>query len=350
VKVFGEWWSIKKRWKDLLYISLGLFLIAVLMLRADVTDTLDVMSGIDIRPLILVLVLYLLNTGCKVLRWYGLLKGMKGKRLGPIILPIFLSSLALNNSTPGKIGGEPVRGLMLKEHTGNRLSLGIATIFAEKSLDILTILGFAIFGMIYLMIVLGFEDIKGMAFAIILGGLLITVLILLILSRRSVRLVTGMTKRIILKTTHGNRSSRLFKLTVSANRFMERFHRSLRSLGKGPSVGTGVVILTIVIWINEALRLYIILQALPGNHSITFPGAVAAIAVANVLGFILPIGSGNVIGSASVLEVLSGNEPMATAASIIQVATSLWISIPLGVISLFFLRSRKEKFISNDID
>lgn len=342
--------DLKKRLKDVIYIGLGLFLIAILMLRADVTDTLDVMSGVDLRLLLLVLGLYFLNTGCKVIRWYGLVKGMGGRRIGPILLPIFLSSLALNNSTPGKVGGEPVRALMLKEHTGNRGSLGAATIFAEKSLDILTILGYAIIGVIYMISVFGFQDVQGMAIAVSAGGVLIISIILMVMSRRFVGVVTGFLMRVSLKFSSGNRSSRVFRLSVKASEFMKRFHVSLRSIRKAPTVGMGVVILTIVIWTNEALRLYIITQALPGDHSITFLGALAAIAVANILGFILPIGSGNVIGSASVLELLSGNEPMATGASIIMVATSLWISLPLGIISLFYLRSRKETHLTERSD
>ena len=334
--------DLRKRLKDVLYIGLGLFLIGILMLRADVTDTLDVMSGIDIRLLLLVLGLYFLNTFCKVMRWFGLLRGMGARRIGPIVLPIFLSSLALNNSTPGKLGGEPVRALMLKEHTGNRGSLGVATIFAEKSLDILTILAFAMFGIIYLITLLGFEDVKGMSITVFAGGALIVIIILLVLSRRFVGLLTRILKNIALKLVRGNRSSRIFKSIVKVTEFMKRSHVSFRSIKREPMAGMGVILLTTAIWINEALRLFIIIQALPGDHSITFMGAVAAIAVANILGFVLPIGSGNVIGSASVLELLSGNELLATAASIVQVATSLWISLPLGVMSIFYLRSRKN--------
>ncbi|MBN1538605.1 MAG: hypothetical protein JW939_00535, partial [Candidatus Thermoplasmatota archaeon] len=68
--------DIRRHWKDLLYIGLGLFLIAVLLLRADVSDTLDILSEARIDLVSIVLALYFLNTFCKVMRWYGLLKGM----------------------------------------------------------------------------------------------------------------------------------------------------------------------------------------------------------------------------------------------------------------------------------
>ncbi|MGA1794005.1 MAG: lysylphosphatidylglycerol synthase transmembrane domain-containing protein [Thermoplasmatota archaeon] len=335
--------DLRKHWKDILYIFLGLFLIAVLMLNADVTDTLDVLSDTELQLIALILGLYFLNVTCKVMRWYGLLKGMGAKRIGFITLPIFLASLALNNSTPGKVGGEPVRALMLKEHTGNRLSKGIATIFAEKSLDILTILLFAVLGLAYLMSELGFKDVMGMAIVIAIGGSLIVTVILLLVNRRFLRAMNGLLERVALIITRGNRESRSYRLFGKLEGSVERYHSSIRTIRRNPWTGAGVIMLTLAIWVNEGLRFYLVVQALPGDVYISFPEAIAAIAVANILGFILPIGAGNVFGSKSILELLSVKEATAMAASLLQVATSLWISIPLGIISVSYLRFRSKK-------
>ncbi|MGA1873504.1 MAG: lysylphosphatidylglycerol synthase transmembrane domain-containing protein [Thermoplasmatota archaeon] len=335
--------DIRKRWKDILYIFLGLFLIAALMLNADVTDTLEVLSDTKLHLIALVLGLYFLNTTCKVMRWYGILKGMGAKRIGYITLPIFLASLALNNSTPGKVGGEPVRALMLREHTGNRISKGIASIFAEKSLDILTILFLAVLGLIYMAVELGIENVQGLIAVIGIGGVMIVLVILLLVNRSFLVMVGRSMEKIAILLSRGSRDSKIVGITGKLEGSIERYHRSLRTIRRNPWTGTGVIMLTFAIWTNEALRFYIVVQALPGNVSVTFPGAIAAIAVANILGFILPIGSGNVFGSKSVLELLSVKETTAMAASLLQVATSLWISIPLGVASLGYLRNRSKK-------
>jgi len=335
--------DIRKHWKDILYIFLGLFLIGALMLNADVTDTLDILSDTELQLIALVLGLYFFNTFCKVMRWYGLLKGMGAKRVGFITLPIFLASLALNNSTPGKVGGEPVRALMLKEHTGNRISKGIATIFAEKSLDILTILLFAVLGLVFLMFELGFEDVIGMAVVIAIGGSFIVTAILLLVNRTFLRAMNGVLERIALFITRGNRNSNLYRLFGKLEGSVERYHSSIRTIRRNPWTGVGVLMLTLAIWVNEGLRFYLVVQAVPGDVFISFPEAIAAIAVANILGFILPIGAGNVFGSKSILELLSVKEATAMAASLLQVATSLWISIPLGVLSLVYLRTRSKR-------
>lgn len=336
-----------KRWKDVIYITLGLVLIGALLLRADVTDTIDIMADIDLTLIVLVLGLYFLNTFCKVMRWQGLLKGMGARKLSMITLPIFLSSLALNNSTPGKVGGEPIRALMLREHTSNRLSLGLATIFAEKSMDIVTIMSFAGFGLVYMIMELGFQNVRGMVFAFAAGGVIILIVILLVFNRRFLHMINGIMERIAIWIAGGERKGKLYRLVSRLEGSVNRFHGSLRTLTKDPRMGAGVLLLTLVIWLNEALRLYIVIQALPGDTYITYQGAIAGVAVANIMGMILPIGSGNVIGSASVLELLSGDETTSTAASLTQVATSLWISIPLGLISLAFLRKRSMRIAKN---
>ncbi len=337
---------IKKRWKDVLYISLGLFLIGILMLRADVTDTLDKISGLDLSLILLVLLLYFLNLFCKVIRWFGMLKGMGGRNLGPIVMPIFLASLALNNSTPGKIGGEPARALMFKEHTGNSGSMGIASIFAEKSLDMLAILTFAAFGLIYLIFKLGFENVQGMVIATAIGGVLIISAIAVLLNRTSMEIFNGIMKKIARKVSKGREDSRVVRIAGKLEGMTERFHGALQHIWKQKVTGAGVILMTMAIWLNEALRIYIIIHAMPGDLSISFPGAVAVISIANILGFILPIGSGNVIGGASVIELLTGDGTGATAASLTQVITSLWLSIPLGVMSLFYLNRRSRKNVS----
>jgi uncharacterized protein (TIRG00374 family) len=210
-------------------------------------------------------------------------------------------------------------------------------------MDILTILSLAVIGLIYMVLTLGFEDVKGMVYAIAIGGILIILVIFLVVNRSFLSMLNRLIERVSLKISGGRKNSRIHRTAGKLEGSMDRFHSSLGNIRKNPWTGTGVIILTVVIWLNEALRFYIVIQALPGDTYLPFQGAIAAIAVANILGFILPIGSGNVIGSASVMELLTGKETTATAASITQVATSLWISIPLGVLSLLFLRSKSKQ-------
>lgn len=333
---------IRMGWKDLLYLGLALVLIIMLVVNANVKKTLDTLSGIDVSLLFLILGLYFLNTSMKALRWNTIIKGMTRKRTGWITLPIFLASLALNNSTPGKIGGEPVRAYLLREHTNTRISVGAASIFSEKSLDILTILTFSIIGAVYLIWKLGFNDTKGMIAGIALVGIMVIIAIVLISNRKlmsgMIRLLRAISDRLF-KGKALKFSSRIMgKLDDSSS----KFHDSISRMTGDRISFIGIILLTIAIWFNEAVRLYLIVLALPVDTHVAFPGAVAGIAIANILGFILPIGAGNLMGSTSVLMLLTKDKGISTSASIAMVATSLWLSIPLGLISLFYLRKRSR--------
>jgi uncharacterized protein (TIRG00374 family) len=232
---------------------------------------------------------------------------------------------------------------MLKDHTGAGISKGIASIFAEKSLDILMILSLSAVGLFYLVLELGFEDVEGMVYAISAGGVLIVVMIGFLFSKRGSDLLSSLIARIARKASGDRDTSTLIKLAAKVEGSINKFQGSLANLRRNRTTSAAAVMLTLAIWINEALRLYLIVEALPGGHHIAFLGAVAAISVANILGFILPIGSGNVIGGASVLVLLTGEELLSTAASITAVATSIWISIPLGLVSIFYLRKKARE-------
>jgi uncharacterized protein (TIRG00374 family) len=331
--------DLRKRWKDLLYLSLGAFLIAILLLRADVTDTFDTMASIDILTVIFVLILYFFNLFCKIVRWRSLIIGMGGKEVNRTVVPIYISALALNNSTPGKIGGEPFRALMLKEHTGNSASLGIATVFIEKALDTFTVLFLASYGLVYLVFILGFDSVSGMVYSLLIVGIVATALIALSAHPVSLPIV----RRII---DLSPRRPLLLRRTLEKGYEVQmRFHESFATLRRRPRVVVGLAMLSFAIWLNEALRLYLIIRAIPGGPDIQFGGAIAAMSIANILGFVLPLGSGIVLGAASVIELISGKgaSTAATAASIVQVITSIWIAIPLGLASLAYLRNRSKK-------
>jgi uncharacterized protein (TIRG00374 family) len=267
---------------------------------------------------------------------------MTRKKTGLITVPIFLASLALNNSTPGKIGGEPVRAYLLKEHTGTRMSIGAASIFSEKSLDILTILAFAIMGAMYLIWRIGFDDAKGMIVGIVFVGIMVVSAILIISNRKLmsvlIRALGVVSDRFLKGKFHKFSTKIIGRMDESAS----KFHDSISRMTRDRSTFIGIILLTIAIWFNEAVRLYLVVLALPVDTHVAFPGAVAGIAIANILGFILPIGAGNLLGSSSVLYLLTDDEGISTSASIAMVASSLWLSIPLGLISLLYLRKRSR--------
>jgi len=189
---------------------------------------------------------------------------------------------------------------------------------------------------------LGFNDIKGIVAGIAFVGIMVVGAIILISNRKLmsmlIRLI-GNTADRLLKGKALNFAAKIIdRLDGSAS----KFHDSISRMTRDRFSFTGIILLTIAIWFNEAVRLYLVILALPVDTHVAFPVAVAGIAIANILGFILPIGAGNLLGSSSVLYLVTEDEGISTSASVAMVATSLWLSIPLGLVSLMYLRKRSH--------
>ncbi len=333
----------RRRLRDALYFSLGILLIIFMMLRADFTDTLERMAGVNIGILLLILLLYLFNTGAKVLRWWVLLWGMGVKGSGKVVVPIYLAALALNNTLPGKVGGEPVRALMLKEHTGAKLSSSIASIVMDKSMDILFVLILSMAGLLYLILKVGFGGLTGLIVVISVAGISSITIFILMLNKNVSHFILRQMERLNERFTESGKKNLVGKIVSHVQGFMLKYWITLGRLRRNKRAMIAVIALTTSIWLNEALRFYLAVIALPGGHQIPFLGAVAAVSIGTILSLVLPIGSGNVLGGTSITYLLTHHETLSTAASIIAVATSIWLSIPMGLASLYYLRRRAAR-------
>ena len=97
---------------------------------------LDAMSEIEYSLLILAVILYLINTVIKAMRW-RLIVSSTGTDLGYVeAFRLFLCGLAVNNTTPGGVSGEPLRVMLLRYKKGTPTGEGLSTIFSERLIDL----------------------------------------------------------------------------------------------------------------------------------------------------------------------------------------------------------------------
>ncbi|MCJ2540816.1 MAG: flippase-like domain-containing protein, partial [Candidatus Thermoplasmatota archaeon] len=112
---------------------LAILVMLALVLQADPGEMRDLLAQMDLTIIIAVVGLYLLNVFTKVLRWYALLSRSEGSPpIGKVTL-YFLIGMAINNSTPGRVSGEPVRAYMVKTGSDYPMGRGMASIFVEKT-------------------------------------------------------------------------------------------------------------------------------------------------------------------------------------------------------------------------
>ena len=276
----------------------------------------------------------------KGFRWYLLVNSSGTKVKFTKTFPYYIIALALNNLTPGKIGGEPVRAYLLKAEEKVPVGQSIASIFAEKIMDMIIISTMAVIGAFFIIPLL--TPTAARFLIIILAAVIGSIVVAIIIISNSNLLKRTMDKSVTIAQKVSKKDS-VIKLTDAITGFIERFRFGMNQILKAKRNAATCISLTVIIWINESLRLFIILLALPNVVGISLGGVFIAASIANILGITLPGGAGNILGIGTVFLALGMDPNHATAASILHVATSIWISVPFGVIAMMLTGFRFSK-------
>jgi uncharacterized protein (TIRG00374 family) len=298
---------------------------------ANPMKLIDKIRGANLYFILIVIILYFINLLTKAVRWYLLVNSSGSKVPFNKTFPFYIIGLALNNVTPGKIGGEPVRAYLLNKDANVPIGQGIASIFAEKILDIIVITTMALIGAIFILPLLptSAARILIVVLVFVVAGIIISLYIVshaTILKKtvdKSVNLAMKVSKRDFIK-----------RLSMALIGFVDKFRFGMSEILKARRSASASIFLTVIIWINEAIRFFIILLALPDIDGVSLGAVFIASSIANILGFAVPLGAGNILGSSTVFIALGMSLSNAEAASFLQVATSIWISVPLGAAAM----------------
>jgi uncharacterized protein (TIRG00374 family) len=321
--------TLKKR--VLIAIVFSVLIILALIWIANPEKLFDSLGKTNLFYIFIVIILYFVNTITKGVRWY-LLVSSTGTHV-PLskTFPFYLIALAFNNLTPGKVGGEPVRAYLLKKEANVPVGHGVASIFAEKIMDIIVITTIAIIGAIFILPRL--PPAMARALIAILVLVIIGIIAAIVIVSHSTILKKTVDKSVNLAKKVSNKGF-ITKLTDALVGFVDTFRFGMSEILKARRTAVSCISLTVMIWINEAIRLYIILHALPDVQGISLGAVFIASSIASILALALPAGSGNLLGIEAVFIAVGMSPSIAGAAGILQVATSLWISVPLGAIAM----------------
>ena len=320
---------LKKR--VIISIIVSIAIILALLWLANPTELWVSITKTNINLILLVLVLYFINLLTKSYRWYLLVNSTGIKVPYLKILPYFLIGLALNNVTIGKLGGEPVRAYLLTKGANVSVGQGIASIFTEKILDIVVITTIAIIGVIFILPLLPYDAARNLIIILIIVVFLIISLLVIVSKSKLMNKTVDKTVSFALKISKSDLTKRF---TNALTGFTDKFKFGTREILKAKKTTGACIFLTVIIWINEALRLFIILLALPETEKASLGAVFIASSIANILSLIIPLGAGNILGIETVLLAVGLDPATAAAASILQVATSLWISVPFGAVAM----------------
>lgn len=272
----------------------------------------------------LVLLLTLFNYVLRFFKWHFYL-GQVGVKDYPLLKSarLFLAGFPLA-VTPGKVG-EALKGVWLEKETGLPISKGISVVLAERISDGLGVLILSTLGVIA-------YPRYWPAFAIVLGGLIILIVIIQIRPAALWFLDLASKLPILKKISSG----------------LREFYEGSYALFKPKALMVAVSLGTIS-WLGEGIGMYYVLRGLdlPGGWE-TLSIAVFVLAFSTVIGAVSALPGGLGAAEASIAGMLSlllglGSGTAAAATLLIRFAT-LWFAVALGLAVWGF--SRKFLFES----
>jgi uncharacterized protein (TIRG00374 family) len=326
-------------------ILLAVLIIVALVVQADPADIADQLRQVDLGILAGVVALYLLNTVAKVLRWYALVSS-KGRDVAfRKVFLFFLIGLAVNNTTPGRIAGEPVRAYLLKTGTDYPMGRGMASIFLEKTIDTIVTISMALVGIVLLIRVIPWSStvtllLSAGVVALFMGGLIV-----LVAFPAGPRRVAGW---VFARLRRGRRSGSVEGLERLVDGFLGTFEQGTRDIARDRPRAMAAIGLTIVIWLNETLRLWLVFLALGENVSSEL--MLIAVTLSSFAALLIPLGAGNSAAIAVICGLAGVDGDLATTASLVFIMTSIWLSVPLGAGAMAVTGLRASEVLSRGID
>ncbi|MCH8309237.1 MAG: flippase-like domain-containing protein [Chloroflexi bacterium] len=251
-------------------ISVSVFLLALFLFTVDIRRMLDALSGVNYLYLIPAVLMYLVSTIFRSLRWSILLRHMKPvstRRLFPVVVVGYMA----NNLLPMRLG-ELVRSYYVGEREGISKTSALVTVFVERIFDAITLLFFIMVIALFIPVTgvaRSFGDQSGIPWPLLAAGVslpFIGALGMLVLFA----LYPSKTRQLILRFARP--LPRRFEETI--DNLIATFLLGLAPLSSVKMLGI-LFLLSIPIWITEAAVFFTI--GLPfgfaGLHS--SPGAMA---------------------------------------------------------------------------
>lgn len=310
----------------IILITLSILTVVGLILKAKPDELGEEISGANPWLIVLAIIVYFFTTFLKMLRWHLLLKSTGYHfRLKKTAL-FFLMGLSINSVTPGGVSGEPVRVYFLRREAEVPVGHGIATIFAERFMDITVLVSFALFSIAFLIPQLEQGDIVELIVPLgLVSALLIFVAYTVTHPEFLDRMVAWMFSIL-----------RKFRKFSSFEEKLEdwilKFKSGIVELASSKRHGILYFLLTYLIWGLSTLRIYILLQAM--SIEVSLFAVFLTSSITYIFGVILPGGSGNIAAIATVFEAVGVSASAATAVGVLEVATSLLFSVPAGTAAM----------------
>ncbi len=333
---------MKKKVAALIVISI--IIIVAMIVISDPRKFVFILGKVDLHIIIGVVGLYFVNICVKALRWHLLVNSSGNSVPFSKNLSFLMIGLMINNTTPGRIAGEPVRVHLLRSRANVPVGHGLATIFAERIMDLVVLTAMALLGILFILPLVSPSDIKILLLPFLIVIVAIAVLLYIVLHPTLLDRIMRMLVNVINKISRGKWSAKLERSRVS---FTTSFKKGFNEILRTRKTAAVCLTLTGLIWLNEAYRIYLILIALPHVAVPSFGSVLIASSAATVFGIALPGGALNAALITMVFTAVGVEVASATTAGILVIMTSIWLSVPLGIIAMFVVGLKIDRIRRN---
>jgi uncharacterized protein (TIRG00374 family) len=310
-------------------LALAAVLLVFLVLRANPAMIAEELSDTNILLIVVVVGLYLVNVAVKAIRWYVLVVDREHRVPLRSVALYFVIGQAINNTTPGHLAGEAVRSTLLKDETGYPVARGMASIFLEKTIDTIVTIVLAVCALVLLSAMLSHEVAEQLLLATAIIAVLMVALIVFVAYPSGPRRLAEWSFRKLARWASGGTIDGLRR---TVNGFLGTFEEGTREISHNRAKGTVATGLTLAIWLNESLRLWLVFLALGYNAS--FELMVLSATLSSFAALLVPIGAGNSLAIAGICGLAGIEAHIATSASLLFIMTSVWLSVLMGLVAM----------------
>lgn len=310
----------------IILIVLSVLTLAGLFYKANPEAVGDELTDVNLYLVVLAIIVYIITTFFKMLRWHLLLKSIGSHFPLRKTALFFLMGLSINSVTPGGVSGEPVRVYFIKKEGDVPVGDGIATIFAERFMDITVLVSFALLSLLFIFPVLDQHDLIQLLAPI---GLVCALLIFIgytVTHEEFLDRIMGLVLRI------AHRIKYIPGFEEKLNGMMGNFRRGIQEITGSRKEGLMFFAISYLIWGLSTLRIWILLLAM--DIEVSLYAVLLTSSITYIFGVILPGGTGNIAAIAAVFSAVGVDIEAATAVGVLEVATSLFLSVPAGLIAM----------------
>ena len=305
----------------LILIVLSFLTLAGLIVKARPGDLREEMTQADLWFVALAILVYFLTTFMKMLRWHLLLRST-GYRSGFRATGLFfLMGLSVNSVTPGGVSGEPIRLYFLRRSADVQVGHGMATIFAERFMDITVLVSFALFSVVFILPLLEEGEVIQLMIPM---GIVCSLLLFVGYTVTHPELfdrITGVGFRLL------HRFGRFHNLEARLRDWTDKFKSGILSLSRSRRGGVFYFLLSYLIWGLSTLRIYLLLHAM--DVEVSLFAVFLTSSVTYLFGVILPGGTGNIAAIAAVFTAVGVDPTLAVAVGVLEVGRLCLVGRPL---------------------